>query len=53
MHTLQLAHELRDTSFKVNAVCSGYTQADFTGHQDTSTVAQAGQRISQYALRRS
>lgn len=50
MYTLQLAHELRDTSFKVNAVCPGYTQTDFTGHQGTSTVAQAGQRIAKYAL---
>lgn len=50
MYSLQLAHELRDTSFKVNAVCPGYTQTDFTGHQGTSTVAQAGQRILKYAL---
>jgi NAD(P)-dependent dehydrogenase (short-subunit alcohol dehydrogenase family) len=50
MYTIQLAYELRDTAFKVNAVCPGYTQTDFTGHQGTSTVEQAGQRIVQYAL---
>lgn len=50
MYTLNLAYELRDTPFKVNAVCPGYTQTDFTGHQGTSTVAQAGQRIVKYAL---
>ncbi|WP_139923898.1 SDR family oxidoreductase [Hymenobacter sp. DG01] len=50
MYTLNLAHELRDTPFKVNAVCPGYTQTDFTGHQGTSTVEEAGQRIVKYAL---
>jgi len=50
MYTLNLAHELRDMPFKVNAVCPGYTQTDFTGHQGTSTVEQAGQRIAKYAL---
>lgn len=50
MYTLNLAHELRDTPFKVNAVCPGYTQTDFTGHQGTSTVEQAGQRIAKYTL---
>ncbi len=50
MYTVNLAYELRDTAFKVNAVCPGYTQTDFTGHQGTSTVEQAGQRIVKYAL---
>jgi NAD(P)-dependent dehydrogenase (short-subunit alcohol dehydrogenase family) len=50
MYTLNLAHELRDTPFKVNAVCPGYTKTDFTGHQGTSTVEQAGQRLVKYAL---
>jgi NAD(P)-dependent dehydrogenase (short-subunit alcohol dehydrogenase family) len=50
MYTIQLAYELRDTAFKVNAVCPGYTQTDFTGHQGTTTVEQAGQRIVKYAL---
>jgi NAD(P)-dependent dehydrogenase (short-subunit alcohol dehydrogenase family) len=50
MYTLNLAHELRNTAFKVNAVCPGYTKTDFTGHQGTSTVEEAGQRIVKYAL---
>jgi NAD(P)-dependent dehydrogenase (short-subunit alcohol dehydrogenase family) len=50
MYTINLAFELRDTPFKVNAVCPGYTQTDFTGHQGTSTPEQAGQRIVKYAL---
>ncbi|GAB3806779.1 SDR family oxidoreductase [Spirosoma humi] len=50
MYTINLAYELRDTSFKVNAVCPGWTQTDFTGYQGTSTAQQAGQRIVKYAL---
>jgi len=50
MYTLHLAHELRELPFKINAVCPGYTKTDFTGHQGTSTVEQAGQRIAKYAL---
>ncbi|WPV66264.1 SDR family oxidoreductase [Chitinophaga sp. LS1] len=50
MYTVNLAYELRDTAFKVNAVCPGYTQTDFTGHQGTSTPEEAGQRIAKYAL---
>jgi len=50
MYTINLAHELRNSPFKVNAVCPGYTKTDFTGHQGTSTVEEAGQRIVKYAL---
>lgn len=50
MYTVNLAYELRDTPFKINAVCPGWTQTDFTGHQGTSTPEQAGQRIAKYAL---
>lgn len=50
MYTLDLAYELRNTPFKVNAVCPGYTKTCFTGHQGTSTVTEAGQRIVKYAL---
>lgn len=32
MYTVHLAYELRDTTFKVNAVCPGYTSTDFTSH---------------------
>lgn len=50
MYTVNLAYELRDTPFKVNAVCPGWTQTDFTNQQGTSTPEQAGQRIAKYAL---
>ncbi|WP_158800116.1 SDR family oxidoreductase [Pedobacter sp. L105] len=50
MYTVNLAYDLRDTSFKVNAVCPGYTKTDFTNQQGTSTVEEAGQRIAKYAL---
>jgi NAD(P)-dependent dehydrogenase (short-subunit alcohol dehydrogenase family) len=50
MYTINLAYELRDTAFKVNAVCPGWTKTDFTNQQGTSTVEEAGQRIVKYAL---
>lgn len=49
MYTVNLAYELRDTAFKVNAVCPGWTKTDFTGYQGTSTAEEAGQRIAKYA----
>ncbi|MEJ7559825.1 MAG: SDR family oxidoreductase [Pedobacter sp.] len=50
MYTINLAYELRDTAFKVNAVCPGWTQTDFTGGQGTSTPEEAGNRIAKFAL---
>lgn len=49
MLTVHLAYELRDTTFKVNAVCPGYTKTDFTGYNG-GEVEQAGKRIVKYAL---
>ena len=49
MYTVHLAYELRDTAFKINAVCPGYTKTDFTGHNG-GEVEQAGKRIIKYAL---
>ncbi|GAB2781853.1 SDR family oxidoreductase [Rhabdobacter roseus] len=49
MYTVHLAYELRGTTFKVNAVCPGYTSTDFTFHQG-GEVAVAGSRIVKYAL---
>ncbi|MCL7987250.1 SDR family NAD(P)-dependent oxidoreductase [Sphingobacterium sp. lm-10] len=49
MYTIHLAYELRDTAFKVNAVCPGYTSTDFTGHQGDD-VGVAAKRIAKYAL---
>lgn len=50
MYTVNLAYELRDTPFKVNAVCPGYTRTDFTYHQGSSSVEEAGARIVKYAM---
>lgn len=50
MYTVVLAYELRDTPFKVNAVCPGFTKTDFNGHRGPGTIADAGQRIVKYAL---
>ncbi|WP_308993735.1 SDR family oxidoreductase [Mariniflexile litorale] len=49
MYTIHLAYELRDTDFKVNAVCPGYTSTDFT-FQNGGKVEIAGNRIVKYAL---
>ncbi|QRR00243.1 SDR family oxidoreductase [Dyadobacter sandarakinus] len=50
MYTINLAYELRETAFKVNAVCPGWTKTDFTANQGTSTAEEAAQRITRYAL---
>lgn len=49
MFTVHLAYELRETSFKVNAICPGYTKTDFTGYNG-GEVEVAAQRIVKYAL---
>lgn len=49
MFTVHLAYELRDTPFKVNAVCPGYTKTDFTGYNG-GEIEEAGKRIVKYAL---
>ncbi|MEQ8413010.1 MAG: SDR family oxidoreductase [Imperialibacter sp.] len=49
MYTVHLAYELRNTAFKVNAVCPGYTKTDFT-NQVGGEVEVAGKRIVKYAL---
>lgn len=49
MYTINLAYELRDTPFKVNAVDPGYIATDFNNHRGTGTVEEAGKRIVTYA----
>lgn len=49
MYSVHLAYELRDTPFKVNSVCPGYTKTDFTG-LNGGEVEQAGKRIIKYVL---
>lgn len=50
MYTINLAYELLDTNFKVNAVCPGFVATDFNGHRGTGTVEQGGIRIAKYAM---
>ncbi|MDR6193271.1 SDR family oxidoreductase [Siphonobacter sp. SORGH_AS_0500] len=50
MYTVVLAYELKDTNFKINAVCPGYTKTDFNGHRGPGSVEDAGKRIVKYAL---
>lgn len=49
MYTIQLAYELRDTNFKVNAVCPGLTKTGFTFFNG-GEVSLAANRIIKYAL---
>ena len=50
MITINLAYELRDTLFKVNAVDPGFVATDFNNHRGTGTVKEAGARIAKYAV---
>jgi len=50
MFTVVLAYELKDTAFKINAVCPGYTKTDFNGHRGPGSIEDAGKRIVKYAL---
>lgn len=50
MYTINLAYELRDTAFKVNAVCPGFVATDFNNHRGTGTVQEGGERIAKYAM---
>lgn len=50
MYTIDLAYELRDTPFKVNAVDPGFTATDFNNHRGTGSVDEAGKRIARYAM---
>ncbi|MFD1605275.1 SDR family oxidoreductase [Flavobacterium artemisiae] len=50
MYTIDLAYELRETKFKVNAVCPGFVATDFNNHRGTGTVQQAAARIAKYAM---
>src|SRR5882762_6737702 len=48
-YTVMLAVELKDTNFKVNCVCPGFTATDFNNHQGTKTVEQGARAIVKYA----
>ncbi len=48
-YTVMLAVNLKDTNFKVNCVCPGFTATDFNNHQGTKTVEQGASVIVKYA----
>lgn len=50
MYTVNLAYELRDTNFKINAVSPGFTKTDFNNHRRTGTFEDAAKRIVKYVL---
>jgi NAD(P)-dependent dehydrogenase (short-subunit alcohol dehydrogenase family) len=49
-YTVALAHELKDTPFKVNVVNPGYTDTDFNNHSGYKTVEDAAKPIVEYAM---
>lgn len=49
-YTVALAHELKDTAFKVNTIDPGYTATDFNHHSGPGSVEDAGRFVAQYAL---
>lgn len=49
-YTIVLAYNLRDTSFKVNAVDPGYTATDFNNHTGPGTVPDAAARVVKAAM---
>jgi NAD(P)-dependent dehydrogenase (short-subunit alcohol dehydrogenase family) len=48
-YTVALAHELRETAFKINAVDPGYTATDFNHHRGPGTVESAAAFVVKYA----
>jgi NAD(P)-dependent dehydrogenase (short-subunit alcohol dehydrogenase family) len=50
MYTVVLAYELKNSHFKINAVCPGYTKTDFNGHRGTGKIEDAAKRILKYAF---
>lgn len=50
MYTIDLAYRLKDTPFKINAVCPGFVATDFNNHRGTGSVQEGGTRIAKYAM---
>ncbi len=50
MYTVDLAYELRNTSFKVNAVDPGFVATDFNYHRGTGAVEEGGMRVARIAM---
>jgi len=50
MYTINLAYELRDLPFKINAVSPGSTKTDFNHRLGQGSIEDAGRRIVKYAM---
>ena len=50
MYTIQVAYDLRDTNFRVNAVCPGAIDTDMNRNPGTEPVEVGAARIVKYAL---
>jgi NAD(P)-dependent dehydrogenase (short-subunit alcohol dehydrogenase family) len=48
-YTVALAHELRDSNFKINAVDPGFTASDFNNYRGTGSIPHAAKIIVKYA----
>lgn len=48
-YTINLAYELKDRGFKVNAIDPGYTATDFNNHSGPNSVAYAAAFVAKYA----
>ena len=48
-YTVMLAVELKDTNFKVNCVCPGFTATDFNNHRGDQKVGDAATVVVKYA----
>ena len=49
MYTINLAFDLQQTNFKVNAVCPGFTSTDINNFQGPGKVEDAAKRVIKYA----
>jgi len=49
-YTVMLAVELKDTNFKVNCVCPGFTATDFNNHRGDKKVGDAATVVVKYAI---
>lgn len=49
-YTIMLAHQLADTSFKVNSVCPGYTSTAMNNYSGTGKPEDAARTIAGYAM---
>ena len=50
MYTINLAFDLRETNFKINSVCPGFTSTDINNHQGLGTVEDAAKRVIKFVL---